>query len=105
MESRRLASLIDAGELPKAFNLYKRATVIDPPHQAGYAGMNRIRGILHDRAKMVYTEAVLAESYSDFINAKAKFKECLEFAPQDDIYHDRAQRKLSHYFKKDDPLQ
>ncbi len=91
-----------AGELPKAFDLYKQATLIDPPHKAGYAGMNRIRGILHDRAKLIYTEAVLAESYSDFALARKKFKECLDVAPVDDIYYERATRKLARYFRKED---
>lgn len=89
----------EAGEFPKAFALYKRATVIDPPHPAGYKGMARIRDILHQRAKVIYTEAVLAEGYSDFGTAKKKFKECLETAPADDIYHERSLRKLGRYFK------
>ena len=97
-----------AGDLPKAFALYKKATAIDPPHPAGYAGMARIRDELHNRAKVIYTEAVLAEGYSDFKTAKAKFKECLEMAPHDDIYHERAERKLTRYFKSglpEDPTQ
>ncbi|MGK5082907.1 FHA domain-containing protein [Bdellovibrionota bacterium FG-1] len=89
----------DAGEFPQAFALYKKATQVDPPHPAGYRGMERIRGILHNRAKAIYTEAVLAESYSDFTTAKKKFQECLEVAPTEDIYHDRATRKLARYFK------
>ena len=62
-----------------------------------------MRGILHDRAKSIYTEAVLAESYSDFVVAKKKFKEVLEVSPVDDIYRQRAERKLSKYFDKDTP--
>jgi hypothetical protein len=52
---------------------------------------------LHDRAKDLYTEAILAESYSEFATAKKMFKNCLNTAPQDDVYHDRAARKLAHY--------
>ena len=89
----------DAQDFTKSFALYEKATRIDPPHPSGYAGMARIRGVLHERAKAVYTEAVLAESYSDFVTAKKKFKECLEVAPKDDIYHERAQRKLARYFR------
>ena len=48
--------------------------------------------------------AVLAESYSDFPNAKKKFKECLDMAPKDDIYYERASRKLARYFKKSEDL-
>jgi pSer/pThr/pTyr-binding forkhead associated (FHA) protein len=92
----------EANEYSKAFELYQKATRIDPHHPEGYAGINRIKGILHDRAKSIYTEAVLAESYSDFNNAKKMFEECLKVSPKDDVYHDRAARKLSHYFKKDE---
>ncbi|MEO5969475.1 MAG: FHA domain-containing protein [Bdellovibrionia bacterium] len=94
----------DAGEYFTAFKLYKKATQIDPPHPGGYAGMNRVKGILHDRAKVIYTEAIIAESYSDFENAKKMFKQCLDSSPVDDIYHERAARKLAHYFeKKEEP--
>ncbi len=91
----------DAGDLPSAYKLYEKATIADPHHRAGFEGMSRIRGVLHDRAKLAYTEAVLAESYSDFATAKRKFKECLEVAPREDIYLKRAESKLSHYFRKD----
>jgi pSer/pThr/pTyr-binding forkhead associated (FHA) protein/tetratricopeptide (TPR) repeat protein len=94
-EARRLE---EAGEFSKAFQAFKKATRVDPPHPAGYAGMSRIRGILHERSKVVYTEGVLAESYSDFATAKKKFQECLDMSPEDSIYFQRAQRKLSHYF-------
>jgi pSer/pThr/pTyr-binding forkhead associated (FHA) protein/tetratricopeptide (TPR) repeat protein len=90
----------ESGDFVHAFALYKKATHIDPKHPAGYAGMKRIKDILHDRAKVIYTEAVLAESYSDFENAKKMFEECKETAPSDDIYHERAERKLAHYFKR-----
>ncbi|HLD98673.1 MAG TPA: FHA domain-containing protein [Bdellovibrionota bacterium] len=96
--------LEESGELAKAFQLYEKAVQVDPTHRAAHAGMDRLKGILHDRAKGMYTEAVLAESYSDFAVAKKKFEECLSTAPRDDIYYERAQRKLSHYFKKDEPL-
>ena len=89
-----------SGEFSKAFALFKKATQIDPPHPGGYAGMNRVKGVLHDRAKAVYTEAILAESYSDFSGAEKMFKHCLEIAPADDIYYQRAERKLARYFKK-----
>jgi tetratricopeptide (TPR) repeat protein len=92
----------DAQDYSKAFKLYKQATVVDPPHRAGYAGMSRIRNVLHEKAKLIYTEAILAESYSDFAFAKKKFNEILTFAPEDDIYYERARHKLSFYFRKDE---
>ncbi|MEK6705030.1 MAG: hypothetical protein AABZ06_04525, partial [Bdellovibrionota bacterium] len=94
--------LEESGEHAKAFQTYRKATQIDPGNQKGHAGMDRIRGVLHEKAKAIYTEAVLAESYSDFTIAKKKFKECMGVAPKDDIYHERAQRKLAHYFDKEE---
>jgi tetratricopeptide (TPR) repeat protein len=94
-------SLETSGDTAKAYQLYEKATKIDPDHPGGYAGMNRIRGILHDRSKALYTEAILAESYSDFKLAKQKFQECMDVAPKDDIYRERAERKLARYFKQD----
>ncbi len=89
-----------SGEYARAFEFYQRATVIDPPHKAGYEGMDRVRGILHERARVLYAEAVLAESYSDFDTARRKYKECLDVAPDDDIYNERARRKLANYFSR-----
>jgi len=86
-------------EESKAFKLYEKATQIDPKHPEGYAGMERIRGLLHERAKAIYTEAVLAESYSDLATAKRKYQEVLEVVPSDDIYFDRAKRKLVPYVR------
>ena len=87
----------DAGDLPTAFTLYTKATHIDPPYPIGYAGIHRIKGVLHERAKAVYIEAVLAESYSDFNSARKFYQQVLTIAPIDDIYHERAERKLAHY--------
>ena len=89
-----------SGDYEKSFKLYQKATVIDPPHREGYAGMNRIRGFLHEKAKAAYIEAVFAESYSDFSGAEKLYRECLKVAPPEDIYHERAKRKLSRFFKK-----
>ncbi|OFZ79158.1 MAG: hypothetical protein A2583_00505 [Bdellovibrionales bacterium RIFOXYD1_FULL_53_11] len=91
--------LEEAGEFAKAFQQFKRATVLDPPHPAGHAGMARIRGVLHGKAKVLYTEAVLAESYSDFKTARKKFKEVMDTTPEDDIYYERAKRKFGQYLK------
>ena len=49
-----------------------------------------------------YTEAVLAESYSDFSLAKTRFEQLLEIAPPDDPYYERARRKLSRYVTKEE---
>jgi pSer/pThr/pTyr-binding forkhead associated (FHA) protein/tetratricopeptide (TPR) repeat protein len=90
----------DAGELAKAFKAYERANRADPGHPQARAGMERVRGVLHETAKGLYTEAVLAESYSDFATARQKYQECADTAPSDDVYYQRAKRKLSRYFIK-----
>jgi pSer/pThr/pTyr-binding forkhead associated (FHA) protein/tetratricopeptide (TPR) repeat protein len=97
--------LEESGDLAKAFKAYERANRADPGHPAARDGMERIRGVLHERAKMLYTEAVLAESYSDFTVAKQKFQELVDTAPADDLYHQRAKRKLARYFVKDESVQ
>jgi tetratricopeptide (TPR) repeat protein len=74
----------------------------------GKLGMSRIRGVLNDRAKALYTEAILAESYSDFAKAREKFEDLLRIAPSDDqsvdSYFARARRKLTVYSQFDKAL-
>ncbi|OFZ19715.1 MAG: hypothetical protein A2X94_16810 [Bdellovibrionales bacterium GWB1_55_8] len=95
----------DGGEYARAYQLYYSASQVDPAHREAHDGMARQKGILHDKAKGVYTEAILAESYSDFATARQKFKECLEIAPKDDVYYQRAQRKLANYTRLDGSIQ
>lgn len=90
-----------AGELKRAFNLYRDATRVDPDHPAGFQGMGRIRSVLRERSRLSYAEGVMAESYSDFVTARLKFNEVLSIAPEDDLYHDRAKRKLSGYLSRE----
>jgi pSer/pThr/pTyr-binding forkhead associated (FHA) protein/tetratricopeptide (TPR) repeat protein len=101
-EGKRLE---DGQELGKAYQAYEKAARVDPDHPAAYAGMNRIRGVLHDRARVLYTEAVLSESYSDFSTARKKYAEILEFAPLDDIYNARAKRKMGKFLKREEASQ
>jgi len=94
---REAKALEDAGDYGPAFRLYEKSTTIDPGYPEGYKGMERIKGALHDRARILYTEGVLAESYSDFTTAQGKFSEILTFIPKEDLYFLRAKRKLSLY--------
>ncbi|MEK7691839.1 MAG: FHA domain-containing protein, partial [Bdellovibrionota bacterium] len=91
--------LEQAGDLGGAFKKYQLASRVDPPHPDGPKGMERVRGVLHEKARLLYTEAVLSESYSDFVNAKKRFKEILAGTPDDDVYFERAKRKLSNYIQ------
>jgi tetratricopeptide (TPR) repeat protein len=85
------------GDLGSAYKEFKVATEIDPPHPDGWAGMERIRDVLTERAKILYTEAVISESYSDFKAAHTKYNEILKLAPEGSLYYQRAQRKLQSY--------
>jgi pSer/pThr/pTyr-binding forkhead associated (FHA) protein/tetratricopeptide (TPR) repeat protein len=85
------------GDLGSAFKEFQVATEIDPPHPEGWAGMDRIRDVLTERAKILYTEAVIAESYSDFKTAHSKFVEITKMAPDGSLYFQRATRKLQSY--------
>jgi pSer/pThr/pTyr-binding forkhead associated (FHA) protein/Flp pilus assembly protein TadD len=91
----------EGGDSAGAYKLFQKATQVDPHHRAGYDGMGRIHSVLHERAKSAYTEAVIAENYSDFDNAERLYHVCLDVAPVDDIYHDRAIRKLAKFVKFD----
>ncbi len=91
--------LEQAGEFQKAFAQYQKATVVDPPHPAGYSGMQRCRAVLSDRAKGWYSEALFAESFSDFAGARKKLQQILDTTPKDDLYYQRADRKMTKYKK------
>lgn len=87
----------EAGELGKAYKLFAQAQKIDPSNKIAIAGMDRAREGLTDKSKTIYTEGVLAESYSDFETAYKKFNELLQSAPDGDIYYERAKSKLKRY--------
>jgi pSer/pThr/pTyr-binding forkhead associated (FHA) protein/tetratricopeptide (TPR) repeat protein len=82
---------------PQAYRKFADALRVDPGSGAAKAGIERVRGYLRDQAKQLYTEAVLAESYSDFALARARFEQLLRIAPSDDPYYSRAKRKLARY--------
>jgi pSer/pThr/pTyr-binding forkhead associated (FHA) protein/tetratricopeptide (TPR) repeat protein len=92
----------DAQDFVNAMASYNKALSIEPASGEATQGFNRVKSILHERAKALYTEAVLAESYSDFATAKKKFQQCSETAPKDSVYRERAIRKLARYFKAED---
>ena len=91
------------GEVAKAFQTYEKIKAIDPKSSEAREGMNRIRNALGEQAKNLYTEGVLAESYSDFAQAKAKFEQIVQSAPKDDPYYERARRKLLKYVVREEP--
>lgn len=90
----------NAGDYTNAIAAYTKVFSFESENPTATQAIARIKTILNDRAKALYTEAVLAESYSDFATAKRKFKECLDSSPSDSPYHDKSERKLSRYFKQ-----
>ncbi|MBN21634.1 MAG: hypothetical protein CL678_10145 [Bdellovibrionaceae bacterium] len=86
-----------AGEYQFAFKTYQSAKRLYPYHNEASDGLERTRKILHEKAKLIYTEAVIAESYSDFSEAKQKFSTVLSVAPEGDEYIERAKRRLGKY--------
>ncbi len=95
----------DAQDFLGALASYDKALSIEPESSEAVKGSERVKAVLSERAKALYTEAVLAESYSDFATAKKKFQQCLETAPKDTLYHERAVRKLARYFRGEEAAQ
>lgn len=89
--------LESSGDVAQAYKLFEKATEIHPGSSEGLQGMERIKGLLHEKAKVLYVEGVLAESYSDFDVAKKKFKDCRSIAPKEDEYFAKASQRLRKY--------
>jgi pSer/pThr/pTyr-binding forkhead associated (FHA) protein len=96
---RKAKILEKNGRFAEALSVYRKLVFMDPSYRDAYGNIKKINHILHDQAKTIYTEALIAESYSDFSISKKMFEDCLRIAPVNDIYHSRAQRKLARYFK------
>ncbi len=90
------------GKLSDAYRAYSKTLEIDPMDEEAPAGMSRIKDVLTDRAKRIYTEAVFAESYGDFDTAEKKFREVLDVVAKDNEYYSKAESKLKKLtvFKK-----
>ncbi len=82
------------GKLTEAYAAYQNALKIDPMDSEAPAGMKRIKGVLTDRAKHLYTEGVFAESYGDIETAEKKYREVLAVVPKEDDYYEKAEIKL-----------
>lgn len=81
----------------KAYRFYREVAEIDPLSSEGPDGIDRVRGALHDRAKAIYAEGILAENFSDLITAKKKFEQILDNTPEEDQYYTSAKRRLEKY--------
>ena len=77
-----------------AYKAYLEASKVDPTDTEAPAGMNRIRGTLTNRAKGIYSEAIIAESFSDFDLAERKYREVLDVVPVDNDYFVKASQRI-----------
>ncbi len=82
------------GKLIEAYRDYEKALRIDPMNEEAPEAMKRIKGVVTDRAKHVYTEGVFAESFGDVDTAEKKYREVLEVVPKGDAYYIKAESKL-----------
>jgi len=82
------------GKLTDAYRTYQKVLTVDPMEEEAPEGMKRIKGVLTDRAKHIYTEAVFAESYGDVETAERKYREVLEVVPKEDDYYEKAESRL-----------
>lgn len=78
----------------EAYKVYSMAAQVDPTDDQAPAGMERIRGVLTSKAKAVYSEGVIAESFSEFDVAEKKYREVLEIVPPDHDYFSKATRRI-----------
>jgi pSer/pThr/pTyr-binding forkhead associated (FHA) protein/tetratricopeptide (TPR) repeat protein len=79
---------------PDAYKAYALAAKEDPTDEVAPAGMERIRGVLTSKAKAVYSEGVIAESFSEFDLAEKKYREVLEIVPPEHDYFSKAARRI-----------
>ncbi len=84
-------------DYPKARDEFYKVLKIDYKNAEAKKGLAKIREILHKRSQLIYTQAVLAESVSDFEMARNLYQECLVQSMQDDIYYGRCHRKLVRF--------
>lgn len=87
----------NSGNIVEAFRLYQEVTQLDPYHEPAYDGMDRIRGALDQRAKHLYIDAILAESYGEYRKAKQQFQQIVDTAPPESNYSKKALSKLKKY--------
>lgn len=88
---------LTSGNLPKARDAFLKALKVDYKNAQAKAGLEGVRKTLFEKARRIYTEGLIAESISNYKEARAKFGRCLEVAMPDDIYHGRCERKYKRY--------
>lgn len=76
---------------------FYKALKVDSRNAQAKRGLAKIKDILHDRSRKIYIEASVLEGVSDFMGARAKYKECLDQAMQGDSYYGMCSRKFRRF--------
>lgn len=82
------------GKFAEAYKAFDRAYKVDPTDAEAPEGMARIQGVLNARAKGIYSEGVIAESFSEYDAAEKKYREVLEVVPPGNLYYDKASGRI-----------
>ena len=86
-----------SGDMAKARDGYMAALRIDARNKTARAALDGIKKMLFERARRIYTEGLIAEGVSSYREARSKFKECLDIAMPDSVYHGRCSRKFKRF--------
>lgn len=92
-------SLKEGQDLKGAYQIYSEVLNKEPSNKEAITEMNEIRGILEEKAKKLYREAIISESLSLFDEAKEKFQEVQQTTPTDSDYYKKASEKLKNYME------
>jgi pSer/pThr/pTyr-binding forkhead associated (FHA) protein len=88
----------EGGDLVKAKEAYLKVLKVDATNKEAKRGLEEIHEKLHLRAKRLFTEAVIADSMSDLVEAREKYEKCLRVAPDEkDVYRIRCRSKLNRF--------
>lgn len=88
----------NAQDLKNAYEQYSEVLRLNPSHEESLVAAREIKEVLTNRARVIYREALISESISQFSKAKDKFQEVLLIAPSDSEYYKKAEDKLKKIY-------
>lgn len=92
-------SFKESQDLKSAYEAFQEVLKIEPTNAEALNEVDEIKGLLDNRSKKVYREAIIAESLSLFNDAKEKFQEVQQISPSDSDYYKKATEKLKNYLE------
>ncbi len=93
-------SLYEGQDLKGAHESYKEILVFNPYHEEAVDKTLEIEDTLEKRSRLLFQEALVAESLSFFPLAAEKFREVLQVSPSGSSYSKKANEKLKSYEDK-----